>query len=85
MVSQEPYQRLLRKRARPEEKVDTVQRPITALSNIPILELAHASPKHQQVLDDLLRKIKVKPGTTPEDMAQIVNQAMTNAPITFLR
>ena len=35
------------------------------------------------MLDDLLRKIKVKPGTTPEDMAQIVNQAMTNAPITF--
>ena len=34
-------------------------------------------------MDDLLRKIKVKPGTTPEDMAQIVNQAMTNAPITF--
>ena len=66
-----------------EEKVDTVQRPITALSNIPILELARASPKHQQVLDDLLRKIKVKPGITPEDMAQIVNQAMTNAPITF--
>ena len=30
-----------------------------------------------------MRKIKVKPGTTPEDMAQIVNQAMTNAPITF--
>ena len=68
---------------KPEEKIDTVQRPITALSNIPILELARASPKHQQVLDDLLRKIKVKPGTTPEDMAQIVNQAMTNAPITF--
>jgi hypothetical protein len=34
-------------------------------------------------LDDLLRKIKVKPSITPEDMAQIVNQAMTNAPITF--
>ena len=44
-----------------EEKVDTVQRPIIALSNIPILELARASPKHQQVLDNLLRKIKVKP------------------------
>ena len=35
------------------------------------------------MLDDLLRKIKVKPDTTPEDIAQIVNQEMTNAPITF--
>ena len=40
-------------------------------------------PKHQEVLDELLRKIKVKPSTTPEDLAQIVNQAMTNMPITF--
>ena len=53
------------------------------LSNISILDLTHASPEHQQVLDDLLRKVKVKPSTTPQDMAQIVNQAMTNAPITF--
>ena len=47
------------------------------------LDLVKSSCKHQQVLDDLLRKIKVKPSTTPEDMAQIVNSAMTNAPITF--
>ena len=47
------------------------------------MDLAKNSRKHQQVLDDLLRKIKVKPSTTPEDMAQIVNSAMTNAPITF--
>ena len=60
------------------------QKPLTALSNVSILDLAKSSCKHQQVLDDLLRKIKVKPSTTPEDMAQIVNSAMTNAPITFL-
>ena len=59
------------------------QKPLTALSNVSILDLAKSSCKHQQVLDDLLRKIKVKPSTTPEDMAQIVNSAMTNAPITF--
>ena len=29
------------------------------------LKLTHDSPKHQEMLDDLLRKIKVKPGTTP--------------------
>ena len=66
-----------------EERAKSLQKPITALSNISIFELTHDSPKHQEKLDDLLRKIKVKPGTTPEDMAQIVNQAMTNAPITF--
>ena len=60
-----------------------IQKPLTALSNVSILDLAKSSCKHQQVLDDLLRKIKVKPSTTSEDMAQIVNSAMTNAPITF--
>ena len=68
---------------RKDETSGSVQKPITALSNISILDLTHASPEHQQVLEDLLRKIKVKPSTTPQDMAQIVNQAMTNAPITF--
>ena len=66
-----------------EEQADDFQKPITALSNISIFELTHDSPKHQEKLDDLLRKIKVKPNTMPEDLAQIVNQAMTNAPITF--
>ena len=68
-----------------EERANLLQKPVTTLSNVSILELTHDSPKHQEMLDDLLRKIKVKPGTTPEDMAQIVNQAMTNAPITFFR
>ena len=67
----------------PEKRETSAPKPITALSNVSILDLAQASAKHQQVLDDLLRKIKVKPSITPEDMAQIVNQAMTNAPITF--
>ena len=66
-----------------EERAKSLQKPITALSNISIFELTHDSPQHKEKLDDLLKKIKVKPGTTPEDMAQIVNQAMTNAPITF--
>ena len=67
----------------PEKSETSAPKPITALSNVSILDLAQASAKHQQVLDDLLRKIKVKPSITPEDMTQIVNQAMTNAPITF--
>ena len=67
----------------PEKSETSATKPIIALSNVLILDLAQASAKHQQVLDDLLRKIKVKPSITPEDMAQIVNQAMTNALITF--
>ena len=66
-----------------EERAKSLQKPITALSNISIFELTHDSPQHREKLEDLLRKIKVKSGITPEDMAQIVNQAMTNAPITF--
>ena len=75
--------RFVKAASKKEEASGSVQKPITALSNISILDLTHASPEHQQVLEDLLRKIKVKPSTTPQDMAQIVNQAMTNAPITF--
>ena len=75
--------RFIKAASKKGETSGSVQKPITALSNISILDLTHASPEHQQVLEDLLRKIKVKPSTTPQDMAQIVNQAMTNAPITF--
>ena len=75
--------RFIKAASKKDETSGSVQKPITALSNISILDLTHASPEHQQVLEDLLRKIKVKPSTTPQDMAQIVNQAMTNAPITF--
>ena len=49
----------------------------------PFLTWPRVPASISKCLDDLLRKIKVKPSTTPEDMAQIVNSAMTNAPITF--
>ena len=67
----------------PKKSETSAPKPITALSNVSILDLTQASTKHQQVLNDLLQKIKVKPSITPEDMAHIVNQAMTNAPVIF--
>ena len=56
-------------KSNPKKGETSSQKPLTALSNVSILDLAKNSRKHQQVLDDLLRKIKVKHSTTPEDMA----------------